>query len=66
MLYKAQGEKEERCDHVVRNKLTVWENVEYTRVVPSGGELDIGSQNILGIIWRLAVLLQQPEYTAAS
>lgn len=66
MLYKAQGEKEERCDHVVRNKLTVWENVEYARVVPSGRELDIGSQNILGIIWRLAVLLQQPEYTAAS
>lgn len=66
MLYKAQGEKEEKCNHVVRNKLTVWESEEYARVVPAGRELDIGSQNIVGAIWGFAVLLQQPEYTAAS
>lgn len=66
LLYKGQGEKEEECNHVVRNKLTIWENVEYARAVPAGRELDIGSQNILGTIWGLAVLLQQPEYTAAS
>lgn len=47
-------------------QLPVWESVEYARAVHSGRELDIESQNISGTIWGLAVLLQQPEYTAAS
>lgn len=67
MLYKAQGEKEERGNQVVKkNKLTVWESVKYSRAVPAGRERDLGSQNIVGTIWGLAVLLQQPEYTTAS
>lgn len=40
----------------------VWESVEYAREVPSGRTLD-RPQSILGTIWELTVLLQQPELT---
>lgn len=59
---KLKERKEERCNHLVKTTLMVWESVEYAREVPSARTLD-RPQNILGTIWELTVLLQQPELT---